>query len=74
MTFVPAPSFVSADREQFYVSASRFKEALTIYTDDKSQLLDAVRKSSQRPSALDLVTKEISESADKVSGKKRCGQ
>jgi len=36
-------SFRAADREQFYVSASRFKEALTIYTDDKHQLLDAVK-------------------------------
>jgi conjugative relaxase-like TrwC/TraI family protein len=57
-------SFHAADREQFYVSASRFKDALTIYTDDKHQLLEAVRKSSHRPSALDLVKKEISESAD----------
>jgi conjugative relaxase-like TrwC/TraI family protein len=63
-------SFRAADREQFYVSASRFKEALTIYTDDKRQLLEAVRKSSHRPSATDLVTKEISESADEVSAKK----
>jgi len=55
-------SFRAADREQFYVSASRFKEALTIYTDDKNQLLEAVRKSSHRPSATDLVKKEISES------------
>jgi conjugative relaxase-like TrwC/TraI family protein len=55
-------SFRAADREQFYVSASRFKEALTIYTDDKHQLLEAVRKSSHRPSATDLVKKEISES------------
>jgi conjugative relaxase-like TrwC/TraI family protein len=57
-------SFRAADREQFYVSASRFKEALTIYTDDKHQLLEAVRKSSHRPSATDLVNGEISESAD----------
>jgi conjugative relaxase-like TrwC/TraI family protein len=55
-------SFRAADREQFYVSASRFKEALTIYTDDKHHLLEAVRKSSHRPSATDLVKKEISES------------
>jgi len=51
-------------REQFYVSASRFKEALTIYTDDKHQLLESVRKSSHRPSATDLVTKEISEAVN----------
>jgi len=55
-------SFRAAGREQFYVSASRFKETLTIYTDDKRELLNAVRKSSQRPSATDLVKKEISES------------
>jgi hypothetical protein len=48
-------SFPAADRQQFYVSASRFKEALTIYTDDKQQLLNAVSKSSERPSATDLV-------------------
>jgi hypothetical protein len=54
-------SFRAADREQFYVSASRFKEVLRIYTDDKHQLLEAVRKSSHRPSAMDLVAKDISE-------------
>jgi hypothetical protein len=52
-------SFRAADREQFYVSASRFKQALTIYTDDKGALLDAVNKTSQRPSAADLVKQQI---------------
>jgi conjugative relaxase-like TrwC/TraI family protein len=60
-------SFRAADREQFYVSASRFKESLTIYTDDKRQLLDAVRKSSQRPAALDLVKDTLSEVLKKKS-------
>jgi ATP-dependent exoDNAse (exonuclease V) alpha subunit len=63
-------SFRAADHEQFYVSASRFKESLTIYTDDKRQLLEAIHKSSHRPSATDLVNKEISESADKAMTKK----
>ncbi len=63
-------SFRAADREQFYVSASRFKEALTIYTDDKHQLLEAVRKSSNRPSATDLMAKEIFESADETVTRK----
>jgi conjugative relaxase-like TrwC/TraI family protein len=58
-------SFRAADREQFYVSASRFKESLTIYTDDKRELLNAVCKSSHRPSATDLVKKEISEAVNK---------
>jgi conjugative relaxase-like TrwC/TraI family protein len=63
-------SFRAADREQFYVSASRFKEALTIYTDDKHQLLEAVRKTSHRPSATDLVTKEISETVSEAENNK----
>ena len=63
-------SFRAADREQFYVSASRFKEALTIYTDDKHQLLEAVCKSSHRPSATDLVKKEISESVGEAETNK----
>jgi conjugative relaxase-like TrwC/TraI family protein len=52
-------SFRAADRQQFYVSVSRFKQALTIYTDDKRELLDAVSKSSVRPSATDLVKGQI---------------
>ena len=63
-------SFRAADREQFYVSASRFKETLTIYTDDKHHLLEAVRKSSHRPSALDLVAKEIAESVSEAETNK----
>jgi hypothetical protein len=56
-------SFRAADRQQFYVSASRFKETLTIYTDDKGQLLEAVSKSSERPSATDLVLKRQQETS-----------
>jgi len=51
-------SFRAADRQQFYVSVSRFKQALTIYTDDKQELLEAVSKSSARTSALDLVLQQ----------------
>jgi hypothetical protein len=54
-------SFRAAAREQFYVSASRFKEALTIYTDDKGALLNAVNKTSHRPSATDLVKNAIAD-------------
>src|SRR5205823_1981101 len=50
-----AESFRAAGREQFYVSASRFKQAMTIYTDDKQELLSAVSKSSERLSATDLI-------------------
>jgi conjugative relaxase-like TrwC/TraI family protein len=63
-------SFRAADHEQFYVSASRFKESLAIYTDDKRELLNAVRKSSHRPSAMDLVTQEIAEPTGETAIKK----
>lgn len=64
-------SFRAADREQFYVSASRFKEALTIYTDDKQQLLEAVLKSSARPSAMDLAVKQFPETSGLAAAEKQ---
>lgn len=60
-------SFRAADRQQFYVSVSRFKEALTIYTDDKRQLLEAVSKSSERPLATDLVISNAARAALRVT-------
>ena len=66
-------SFRATDREQFYVSASRFREALTIYTDDKRQLLAAVSKSSERPSATDLVAKQLSETSGRPGTDKSGG-
>lgn len=60
-------SFRAADRQQFYVSVSRFKEALTIYTDDKRQLLQAVSKSSARPLATDLLISNASRAALRVT-------
>jgi conjugative relaxase-like TrwC/TraI family protein len=60
-------SFRAADRQQFYVSVSRFKEALTIYTDDKRQLLEAVSKSSARPSATDVVQMGVARAALRVT-------
>ncbi len=65
-------SFRAADRQQFYVSVSRFKEALTIYTDAKRQLLEAVSKSSERPSATDLVTKGAARKGLRVTRPMRC--
>lgn len=51
-----AQSLRAASREQFYVSASRGRERVTIYTDNKSQLLDAVQKGDSRLTATELVT------------------
>lgn len=67
-------SFRAADREQFYVSVSRFKESLTIYTDDKRELLAAISKSSLRPAALDLVEGALPKVLKKKAYRVRRGQ
>lgn len=48
-------SFPASSPEQFYVSASRARESVTIYTDNKHDLLDAVNRSDERLSATELV-------------------
>ncbi|RKR84199.1 conjugative relaxase-like TrwC/TraI family protein [Mucilaginibacter gracilis] len=50
-------TFKASSLEQFYVSVSRGREAVSIYTDDKDQLLDAVSQSSERISATELMAK-----------------
>ncbi|MAS94912.1 MAG: conjugal transfer protein [Verrucomicrobiales bacterium] len=47
-------SFAAASREQFYVSVSRGKERVQIYTDDRTALQEAVGISAKRRSALEL--------------------
>jgi len=49
-------SFPASSREQFYVSVSRGREGVTIYTDDKEALLDAVSRSNDHVSATELVS------------------
>lgn len=49
-------SYPASSREQFYVSCSRGRESVTVYTDDKEALLEAVRQSDERLSATELVT------------------
>lgn len=48
-------SAAAASREQFYVSVSRGRERVTIYTDDKRALLAAVQRSDERMTASDLM-------------------
>lgn len=48
-------SFPASSREQFYVSASRAREQVTVYTDRKQDLLDAVSHSDERITATDLI-------------------
>lgn len=48
-------SFPASSREQFYVSVSRGRKGVTVYTDDKESLLDAVNHSDDRITATELV-------------------
>ena len=49
-------SWGASSREQFYVSASRGRKQVTIYTDDKASLLNSVSKTDDRLTATELVT------------------
>jgi conjugative relaxase-like TrwC/TraI family protein len=48
-------SFAAANREQFYVSVSRGRESVKLYTDDKEAMMEAVQGSSARLSATELM-------------------
>ena len=48
-------SLPATNQEQLYVSASRAKEWLRLYTDNKAEVREAVQRSSQKLAALDLV-------------------
>jgi len=48
-------SFPASSREQFYVSCSRARERVTIYTDNKDDLREAINQSDERVSATELV-------------------
>lgn len=48
-------SFPASSREQFYVSCSRGRYQVTIYTDDKEALKEAINQSDERVSATELV-------------------
>ncbi len=51
-----ADSLRAASREQFYVSVSRGKKGVEIFTDDKEQLKQAVTGSGERLSATELLS------------------
>lgn len=53
-----AASFRAASKEQFYVSVSRGREAVRIFTDDRRALREAVADSSARMSATELMEKK----------------
>jgi hypothetical protein len=50
-----AKSLAASSAEQFYVSISRAREAVMVYTDDKERLAEAIRVSGVRVSAHELL-------------------
>lgn len=67
-------SFAAANREQAYVSVSRGREAVRIYTDDKAAMMEAVRNSAARLSATELVQPEpVKQKASFTQGMMRTG-
>lgn len=52
-------SFGAVNREQFYVSVSRGRESVKLYTDDKVAMFDAIRATNERLSATELLRGEI---------------
>jgi hypothetical protein len=48
-------SFPASSKEQFYVSASRARKQVVVYTSDKEALKQAIEQSEERLSATDLV-------------------
>jgi ATP-dependent exoDNAse (exonuclease V) alpha subunit len=48
-------SFAAANKEQFYVSVSRGREGVRLYTDDKAAMMEAVQGSAARLSASELM-------------------
>ena len=56
-------SFAAANREQLYVSLSRGRSGICVYTDDKAAMMDAVQRSSARLSATELMEEEKTQKA-----------
>lgn len=48
-------SWAATSREQFYVSASRGRQQVTVYTDDKAELREAIQRGDDRLSATELM-------------------
>lgn len=52
----PASTFPATSQKQFYVSVSRGRESVTIYTDDKKELLEHASRHGDRLSATELAS------------------
>ncbi|MEI9911357.1 MAG: hypothetical protein WDO71_17865 [Bacteroidota bacterium] len=63
LVYQPVATFPASDMKQFYVSVSRGRYGVHIYTDDKVTMLEQVSKSRDRLSAIEMIksnqTKEM---------------
>ena len=59
----------AASKEQFYVSASRGKFAISIHTDDKENLLHSVSRSTERMTATEIAEKDKVSQFEKIKNK-----
>ena len=64
----------AASKEQFYVSASRGKFAISIHTDDKVGLMHSVQRSSQRMTATEIATNPADRHQERIGKLKKMGQ
>ncbi|GAB1856129.1 hypothetical protein MHTCC0001_09640 [Flavobacteriaceae bacterium MHTCC 0001] len=55
----PASTFLASNEKQFYVSVSRGRESVSIYTDDKEDLLTAIQRYGDRQGATELIKTEF---------------
>lgn len=60
-------SLPASNQEQFYVSVSRAKETVTVYTDDKAALREAIGRAGDRRSAVELIEDADSPTASRAS-------
>jgi hypothetical protein len=67
ITAIGADASPAVNAEQFLVTASRSREKIIIYTDDKEALRRNIQRSSQRPSATELVAGEVTRNLKPVS-------
>ena len=51
----PATTFLASNEKQFYVSVSRGRENVAIYTDDKEELLTYIQRHGDRQGATELI-------------------
>ena len=57
----PSSTFTATDMKQFYVSVSRGREKVHIYTDDKEALMEYASEMGDRQSALELMASQNNE-------------